>query len=152
MQQILDERFAMKFHIEKRDLPVYNLVVASQGLKLKPSAKDENSSSSMGGESIQRIAARSADWLSVSPALLGASFSTRPASPASTISTSGGRLMMSRIPVRPSSQRSRISSASSSNPQRRPLTWSSSTDSSALQRTELYCWTETTCPRYQRRS
>jgi uncharacterized protein (TIGR03435 family) len=48
MQQILDERFAMKFHIEKRDLPVYNLVVASQGLKLKPSAKDENSSSSMG--------------------------------------------------------------------------------------------------------
>ena len=47
MQQILDERFGMKFHIEKRDLPVYNLVVAKQGLKVKPSAPDEKGSSSM---------------------------------------------------------------------------------------------------------
>lgn len=48
MQQILDERFGMKFHIEKRDLPVYNLVVAKQGLKMKPSAPEETGSSSMG--------------------------------------------------------------------------------------------------------
>ena len=48
MQQILNERFGMKFHIEKRELPVYNLVVAKGGLKLKESAKDENGSSSMG--------------------------------------------------------------------------------------------------------
>jgi uncharacterized protein (TIGR03435 family) len=48
MQQILDDRFAMKFHIEKHELPVYNLVVAKQGLKLKVSTPDENGSSSMG--------------------------------------------------------------------------------------------------------
>jgi uncharacterized protein (TIGR03435 family) len=48
MQQILIERFGIKFHLEKRDLPVYNLVVAKQGLKVKASAQDENGSSSMG--------------------------------------------------------------------------------------------------------
>jgi uncharacterized protein (TIGR03435 family) len=48
MRQILDERFGMKFHIEKRELPVYNLVVAKQGLKLKESAHDDTGSSSMG--------------------------------------------------------------------------------------------------------
>lgn len=48
MQQILDERFDMKFHIEKRELPVYDLVVGKHGLKLNESAKDENGSSSMG--------------------------------------------------------------------------------------------------------
>ena len=48
MQQILDERFGLKFHIEKRDLPVYNLVLAKQGLKVKPSAQDEKGSSLMG--------------------------------------------------------------------------------------------------------
>ena len=48
MRQILDERFAMKVHLEKRELPVYNLVIAKQGLKLKESVPDEKSSSSMG--------------------------------------------------------------------------------------------------------
>lgn len=48
MQQILEERFGMKFHTEKRELPVYNLVVAKQGLKVKPSGPDEKGSSSMG--------------------------------------------------------------------------------------------------------
>lgn len=48
MQQILDERFAMKFHIEKRELPVYNLVVAKQGLRARESIPDEKGSSSMG--------------------------------------------------------------------------------------------------------
>lgn len=48
MQQILDERFAIKFHMEKRELPVYNLVVAKQGLKAKESVPDEEGSSSMG--------------------------------------------------------------------------------------------------------
>ncbi|WP_109486921.1 TIGR03435 family protein [Occallatibacter savannae] len=48
MQQILDERFGMKFHVEKRELPVYNLVVAKQGVKLKISAPEETGSSSMG--------------------------------------------------------------------------------------------------------
>jgi len=48
MRQILDERFGLKFHVEKRELPVYNLVVAKQGLKLKESAHDDTGSSSMG--------------------------------------------------------------------------------------------------------
>ena len=37
MRQILDDRFALKAHIEKRELPVYELVVAKQGSKLKQS-------------------------------------------------------------------------------------------------------------------
>jgi uncharacterized protein (TIGR03435 family) len=48
MRQILEERFGLKFHVEKRELPVYNLVVSKQGLKLKESAKDDPGSSSMG--------------------------------------------------------------------------------------------------------
>jgi uncharacterized protein (TIGR03435 family) len=48
MRQILDERFGLKFHIEKRELPVYNLIVAKQGLKLKESVDDGNGMSSMG--------------------------------------------------------------------------------------------------------
>ena len=41
MRQILEGRFAMKAHIEKRTLPVYDLVVAKNGPKLKESAPDE---------------------------------------------------------------------------------------------------------------
>lgn len=48
MRQILDDRFGMKFHLEKRELPVYNLIIAKQGLKLKESAHDDTGSSSMG--------------------------------------------------------------------------------------------------------
>jgi uncharacterized protein (TIGR03435 family) len=48
MRQILDEHFGMKSHVEKRELPVYNLVVAKQGLKLKESADDGKGMSSMG--------------------------------------------------------------------------------------------------------
>ena len=47
LRQILDERFAMKFHIEKRELPVYNLIVARQGLKLKESTREDQGISSM---------------------------------------------------------------------------------------------------------
>lgn len=38
VRQILEERFALKTHIERRELPVYELVVAKQGAKLKESA------------------------------------------------------------------------------------------------------------------
>jgi uncharacterized protein (TIGR03435 family) len=48
IRQILDERFGMKSHVEKRESPVYNLVVAKQGLKLKESADDDKGMSSMG--------------------------------------------------------------------------------------------------------
>jgi uncharacterized protein (TIGR03435 family) len=41
MRQILEERMGLKFHIEKRELPVYELVVAKHGSKLKASAPGE---------------------------------------------------------------------------------------------------------------
>ena len=48
MRQILEERFGMKFHREERELPVYNLVTAKQGLKLKESNSKKNGSRSVG--------------------------------------------------------------------------------------------------------
>ena len=40
MLQILEGRYAMKAHVEKRDLPVYDLVIAKHGSKLKESPPD----------------------------------------------------------------------------------------------------------------
>src|SRR5262245_17974236 len=34
---MLEERFQLKAHYETRELPIYNLVVAKEGLKMKPS-------------------------------------------------------------------------------------------------------------------
>ena len=42
MLQLLVDRFHMKYHYEKRELPLYTLVVAKSGLKMKPSKPDEN--------------------------------------------------------------------------------------------------------------
>lgn len=39
IRSLLIERFGMKFHIEKRELPAYDLVVAKGGVKMKESAK-----------------------------------------------------------------------------------------------------------------
>jgi uncharacterized protein (TIGR03435 family) len=39
LQNLLVERFGMKFHMEKRELPAYELVVAKGGVKMKESAK-----------------------------------------------------------------------------------------------------------------
>jgi uncharacterized protein (TIGR03435 family) len=47
MRQILVDRLAFKFHIEQRELPVFNMVVAKQGTKLKPSAPGTPFSSGM---------------------------------------------------------------------------------------------------------
>lgn len=43
IRQILEDRFALKAHIEKRELPVYELVVAKQGSKLKEHAPNTGS-------------------------------------------------------------------------------------------------------------
>ena len=48
VRQILEERFGMKYHRERRELPVYFLVVAKRGSKLHDSAPEENTSSSAG--------------------------------------------------------------------------------------------------------
>jgi len=39
LQNLLVERFGMKFHMEKRELPAYELVVAKGGVKMKEAAK-----------------------------------------------------------------------------------------------------------------
>lgn len=43
MKTLLEDRFQMKFHMDKKDFPVYALVVAKGGAKLKASAADGDS-------------------------------------------------------------------------------------------------------------
>jgi uncharacterized protein (TIGR03435 family) len=47
MRQILEDRFAMRVHIEKRELPVYELVIAKHGPKLKKSVPGESGPTEM---------------------------------------------------------------------------------------------------------
>ncbi len=47
MLQILEERLGLKYHIEKRELPIYELLIAKHGPKLKVSAPDEQGTSMM---------------------------------------------------------------------------------------------------------
>lgn len=47
MRQLLEDRFVLKYHIEKRELPIYELVVAKHGPKMKTSAPDEPGTSMM---------------------------------------------------------------------------------------------------------
>lgn len=42
IQKLLADRFQLKFHLEKRELPVYAMVVAKGGSKLAPSPADPN--------------------------------------------------------------------------------------------------------------
>ena len=42
IQELLADRFQLKFHIEKRELPVYAMVVLKTGAKITPSAGDPN--------------------------------------------------------------------------------------------------------------
>jgi len=48
VRQILEERFGLKYHTEQRELPVYQLVVARKGPRLKESAPEQNGTSSIG--------------------------------------------------------------------------------------------------------
>lgn len=48
VRQILEERFGLKYHREQRDLPVYDLVVAPDGPKLKESVPHQGGASSVG--------------------------------------------------------------------------------------------------------
>ena len=41
LRPLLEERFHLQAHMEKRDIPVYDLVVAKGGPKLKPATPDE---------------------------------------------------------------------------------------------------------------
>ena len=42
MLQLLVDRFHLKYHREKRELPMYSLVVAKDGLKMKPTKADQD--------------------------------------------------------------------------------------------------------------
>jgi uncharacterized protein (TIGR03435 family) len=48
MQDLLADRFQLKFHKETRELPVYNLVIAKGGLKIEPTPEGKSSGYSMG--------------------------------------------------------------------------------------------------------
>lgn len=53
MQNLLIDRFHLKYHYEKRSLPVYNLLVAKSGLKIKTTAsKPEERGMSMGANQL----------------------------------------------------------------------------------------------------
>ncbi len=49
VQSMLEERFQLKAHMETRELPIYNLVVAKDGPKIKPSADQTPSAGPLGG-------------------------------------------------------------------------------------------------------
>ena len=51
MQALLADRCKLKVHFETKDLPVYNLVIAKGGLKLKDAASDEKPTETMNGGS-----------------------------------------------------------------------------------------------------
>jgi uncharacterized protein (TIGR03435 family) len=49
VQSMLEDRFQLKAHMETRELPIYNLVVAKDGLKMKPSADQTPPAIGLGG-------------------------------------------------------------------------------------------------------
>jgi uncharacterized protein (TIGR03435 family) len=49
---ILTDRFKLKYHKETRELPIYNLVVAKGGLKIKPTPASENHGYTMGSGTV----------------------------------------------------------------------------------------------------
>ncbi|HEY1758662.1 MAG TPA: TIGR03435 family protein [Bryobacteraceae bacterium] len=57
LQTLLGERFHLKLGHETKELPVYNLVVAKRGLKLKTAAGDEPATPGMRRGSMEQLAA-----------------------------------------------------------------------------------------------
>lgn len=53
MRSLLEDRFKLKAHVEVKDLPVYNLVVAKRGLKIKEVAPDQHGGFTMSPNSIK---------------------------------------------------------------------------------------------------
>jgi uncharacterized protein (TIGR03435 family) len=55
LQTLLADRFQLKLHRETKDRPVYALIVAKNGLKLKESAPDKEFSSTFGGNRTSQL-------------------------------------------------------------------------------------------------
>jgi uncharacterized protein (TIGR03435 family) len=61
MAGLLAERFQLRFHLEKRELPVYAIVVDRNGLKLEPSGGDLNGLPSLGFRGRGQLTARNSN-------------------------------------------------------------------------------------------
>jgi uncharacterized protein (TIGR03435 family) len=60
MAKLLADRFQLRFRLEKRELPVYAIVVDRNGQKLEPSGDDPNALPSLGFRSRGQLVARNA--------------------------------------------------------------------------------------------
>ena len=58
MRRLIEERFQIKMHREKKDFPVYVLEVAKGGLKMQESAPDPDATWTQGSRECHRAAAR----------------------------------------------------------------------------------------------
>jgi uncharacterized protein (TIGR03435 family) len=61
MAKLLADRFQLRFHLEKRELPAYAIVVDRIGQKLEPSGDDPNALPSLGFPSRGQLVARNAN-------------------------------------------------------------------------------------------
>ncbi len=73
-QSLLADRFKLRVHFEKTEMPVYALVVAKGGTKLTPAPDGETSLTSLGNQMGMKMTAKSVaiDQLARSPFLIGA--------------------------------------------------------------------------------
>lgn len=71
MQALLIDRCKLKFHFEKKELPVYDLVIARNGTKMKEAPQDEVETAGMEGGEVIKLIAHALSMESFMPTLSG---------------------------------------------------------------------------------
>lgn len=71
MQALLIDRCKLKFHFEKKELPVYDLVIARNGTKMKEAPQDEVETAGMEGGEVIKLTAHALSMESFMPTLSG---------------------------------------------------------------------------------